>query len=561
MSATVSSGDRFGGAFTLVRPLGSGGTATVWLAREDALGRDVALKILHRADDEARERFLGEARTLSAVHHPSVVPVFQYGEDSATGLPFFAMPVYPETLSSRLERDGRLGEIEAAALGLALVPALDALHAAGIAHRDLKPSNILLDDTGAPVLADPCGPGGGTPAWAAPEQLAKAADNSSFSIPHSSLAPAGAVADWHALGLLLYRALTGALPPPLGILPTAVEPPRGTLPHDLRPRPSRGWERLLVALLDPDPATRLTDPTAILRALRRIHRRARWRARLRRRRWALLFALAVCGAAALLALYFADAIRPRDYAVGQHATPTPDTLPNRPRVVGNNGEELREARDAIPAIRDDEKRREARLRDAIGNVERPLARLRSLLDAAMPNPAPDANGLVRVPEGAVLFAEDVIEMSASAILLNGGTLLLAPPRANLERLAALWQERTDILQNTGDPDALATQLPIRQEAWSADTQFFAFPILVGERGGTLERYDEWNDATFCVTNAIRRAPGVEAATLHCDGFTDMILCRESLDPGLTITGKGSVADFLPSGRYRNRRWFDAENPL
>ena len=560
MSATVSSGDRFGGAFTLVRPLGSGGTATVWLAREDALGRDVALKILHRADEEARKRFLDEARSLSAVHYPGVVPVLQYGEDSATGLPFFAMPVYPETLSARLDRDGRLGETEVAALGLALVPALDALHAAGIAHRDLKPSNILLDDTGAPVLADPCGPGGGTPAWAAPEQLAKGSENSSFSILHSSLEPAGA-ADWHALGLLLYRALTGALPPPLGILPAAVEPPRGTLPRDLRSRPSRGWERLLVALLEPDPATRLTDSDAILRALRRIRRRARWRAGLRRWRWMLLLALAVGIAAALLALNFADAMRPRDHAAEQHVAPTPATIPDRPRAVGNNSGEFREQQDAISTIRDDEKRREARLRDAIGNVERPLARLRSLLDAAMPNPAPDADGLVRVPNGAVLFSEDVAGMSASAILLDGGTLLLAPTRANLERLAASWQERVDILQKTGDPDALATQPPIRQEAWSADTQFFAFPIIVGERGGTLERYDEWNDATFCVTNAIRRAPGVEAATLRCDGFTDMILGRESLDPGLTVTGKGSVADFLPSGRYRNRRWFDADDPL
>jgi len=119
----------------------------------------------------------------------------------------------------------------------------------------------------------------------------------------------GAAADWHALGLLLYRALAGALPPPRGILPDAVEPPRGSLPRDLRPRPSRGWEPLLCALLDPDPARRLADPAAILRALRRLRRRALVRARLRRLRRPALVALAALAAAALLATVLRAAVR------------------------------------------------------------------------------------------------------------------------------------------------------------------------------------------------------------------------------------------------------------
>ena len=291
----LAPGRPFGGAFTLLRPLGAGGAASVWLAREDALGREVALKIPARDDPAARGRFLDEARALAAVRHPGVVAVLRWGEDPATGLPFFAMPVHPATLANLFARQPRLPEEDAAELGLALVPALAALHAAGIVHRDLKPSNVLLDAAGAPVLADPCGPRGGTPAWAAPEQLAGKNDN-------SVLAPVGGgAADWHALGLLLYRALAGALPPPRGILPVAVEPPRGSLPRDLRPRPSRGWEPLLCALLDPDPETRLADPSAILRILRRLHRRALLRARLRRLRRPALVALAALAVAALLA--------------------------------------------------------------------------------------------------------------------------------------------------------------------------------------------------------------------------------------------------------------------
>ena len=298
----LAPGRLFGGAFTLLRPIGAGGAASVWLAREDALGREVALKVPARTDPAARGRFLDEARALAAVRHPGVVAVLRWGEDPATGLPFFAMPVHPATLADRFAREPRLPEADAAALGLALVPALAALHAAGIAHRDLKPSNVLLDASGAPVLADPCGPRGGTPAWAAPEQLAGENENSSLVTCHSSLVPAGgAAADWHALGLLLYRALAGALPPPHGILPAAIEPPRGSLPRDLRPRPSRGWEPLLRALLDPDPARRLSDPAAILRALRRLRRRALLRARLRQLRRPALVALVALAAAALLA--------------------------------------------------------------------------------------------------------------------------------------------------------------------------------------------------------------------------------------------------------------------
>jgi hypothetical protein len=548
MSATFSSGGRFGGSFTLLRPLGSGGMADVWLAREDDLGREVALKIQHRAADAARNSFLSEAKSLAAVRHPGVIPILRFGVDKATDHPFFAMPVYSETLADRLDREGRLAETAVAELGMSLVPALDALHAVGIAHRDLKPSNVLLDEHGTPVLADIGPMGGGTPAWAAPEQLA----NNGTSVPP-------AAADWHALGLLLYRALVGTLPPPRGILPAAVEPPRGTLPLDLHPRPSRGWERLLVALLDPDPATRLTDPDAILRALRRIRYRARWRTGLTHRRRALFLGFAVCVAAALLAVYFADARRPRDYAVSQHAAPIQDTLFTRPFEVGNHGGELQDERDAISTIRDDEKRRAAQLRDAIGNVERPLVRLRSLLDAAMENPAPDADGIVHVPDGAVLFAEDIAGVPVSVIQLDGGTLLLAPPRLFLERLAASWRKSAETLRKTGDPDAPSAS--VSMSAWSGTTQFLSCPLLIGERGGTLERYDEWNETLFCVTNAIRRATGVERATLECRGFSDLILNRASLDPGLFVTGSGSVADVLPGGRIRNRRWFDPEDPL
>jgi len=511
----LAPGRPFGGAFTLLRPLGAGGAASVWLAREDALGREVALKIPASGDPAARGRFLDEARALAAVRHPGVAPVLRYGTDPATSLPFFAMPVFLRTLADRLDGGARLPEAESAALGLALVPAIAALHAAGIAHRDLKPSNILLDAAGAPVLADPCTAlRGGTPAWAAPEQVEAARRDS----------PSGAAADWHALGLLLYRALAGALPPPRGILPAVVEPPRGSLPRDLRPRPSRGWEPLLRALLDPDPATRLADPATIRRALRRLRRRARGRAVWRRVRRPALLALGGLAAAAILAV---AAIR----------------------LFAGRGEEAATVADG----------RERALRDAIGNEERPLGRLRAFLDAAMRDPAPDAEGRIRVPDGAVLFADDVDGLPSPVVLLDGGTLFLGPRRDALESLAAAWRDRADRLRATGDP-GLDLPPAARSEP-EAGTRVVPWPIEVGAGGGSLVAYDEENDLSFLVTNAIRRAPGVGAATLRCDGFSNLILGRAGLDPGLTLAGRGSVAEILPDGRTRARRWFDADDPL
>ena len=500
-------GRPFGGAFTLLRPLGAGGAASVWLAREDALGREVALKIPASADPAARGRFLDEARALAAVRHPGVAPVLRYGTDPATSLPFFAMPVFPRTLADRLDGGARLPEAEAAALGLALVPAIAALHGAGIAHRDLKPSNVLLDAAGAPVLADPCtAPRGGTPAWAAPEQVE----------PERRDSPPAA-ADWHALGLLLYRALAGALPPPRGILPAAVEPPRGSLPRDLRPRPSHGWEPLLRALLEPDPVARLADPDAILRALRRLRRRARARGFLRRVRCPALLALAALAAAALLA---ALAVRaPNDRANDR----------------ANDGDAA-EAPPDFPAK----------------SWTRTYAdHLRETLAAAIAAPTPDAQNRIVVSAGALLLSGDLPPgADPPAIVLDGGTLLFSVGadalRGAIDRCEAFLSTAPD--DATTSPDVLPSR-----------TEWLPNPILVTERGGRLDTVD--GDITAYVTNAVRRAPGVDAATLRVFGLSSIVLERRLLDPGLTVSGSGQVAEFLPSGRFRNRRWFDDDDPL
>ena len=543
MSASLSPGIHLGGAYTLRRPLGEGGSGEVWLAVEDTLGRDVALKISRAADDGARDRFLAEARSLAAVSHRGVAPVLGHGVDAATGRAFLAMPVFPDTLAARLDREGRLSESETAALGLSLVPAIDALHSAGIAHRDLKPSNILLNADGAPVLADIGPEGGGTRTWAAPEQLSPESNNSSPVTRHSSLVPVGTDADWHALGLLLYRALVGTLPPPRGILPAAVEPPRGTLPRDLRPRPLRGWEPLLRALLEPDPARRLTDVGAILRALRRLRRRALRRERtgriLHRLRFAKWGVVAACVIVALIA--------------------TALWRPNR-----ENSTERGNAPEGQGGVFRAEPKHSAtsRLESALGNEERPLARLQGFLATAMDVSAPDADGVVRVPTGRVLLADEIPVSGADpapTVLLDGGTLLFGPPRDALQTLARSWQARADLLRETGDPDS---DLPPVIRPLNENDVFFPCRVLVTDKGGTLVAYDEGDgDGRALVTNVVARAAGVETAKLHCDGFSFLVLNRDLLDEGLTVTGRGSVAEFGADGKCSKRRWFDDSEPL
>ena len=203
--------------YEVVRELGRGAMGVVFLVRRPGFDRELALKTIAGAragNPLSRERFRREAKLLARVSHPGVIRVHDAGEEQ--GVLYYVMDlVKGESLEELVARRGPLPEREACALLREVAHALAAIHEAGIVHRDLKPANVLLEAaTGHPLIADfglalelesdeerltRSGASVGTPDYMSPEQVRAAKD-------------VDARSDVHALGAILYFALTGRAP-------------------------------------------------------------------------------------------------------------------------------------------------------------------------------------------------------------------------------------------------------------------------------------------------------------------------------------------------------------
>jgi tetratricopeptide (TPR) repeat protein len=249
--------------YRLGAPLGEGGMGVVYRAEDLKLGRSVAIKFLQRSDDQARARFLREARAASALDHPNIGTLYEIGEHQ--GAPFIVMALYQgETLRQRLQR-GALLDDEILAIAQQLCRALEAAHQAGIVHRDLKPANIMLLADGTAKLLDfglakltsidessltREGAILGTLAYMAPEQLHN--DN------------VDARADLWSLGAVLYEMLAQKAPFGSGPAATVV----GRILADQPQRLEHGFlGEIALALLQKDPRRRPASAAEVGRLL------------------------------------------------------------------------------------------------------------------------------------------------------------------------------------------------------------------------------------------------------------------------------------------------------
>ena len=215
----VETDQLLGERYRLLDRIAGGGMGEVWRARDEVLGREVAVKVLRReyADDPTfLQRFRAEARHSAALAHPGIASVYDFGEgsqDPAQGSPpFLVMENVPgEPLSALIAREGPLGPDRTLDIVGQAAYALQAAHDAGVIHRDVKPGNLLVTPTGTVKITDfgiaratnsvPLTQTGaimGTAHYISPEQASG-----------GSITPAS---DIYSLGIVAYECLTGQRP-------------------------------------------------------------------------------------------------------------------------------------------------------------------------------------------------------------------------------------------------------------------------------------------------------------------------------------------------------------
>ncbi len=242
--------------------IGKGGMGAVYKARQPALDRLIALKILPpqvASGPGFAERFNREARALAKLNHPNIVGVHEFGQ--ANGMPFFIMEFVDGPNLRQLERAGKLSPREALQIVPQICEALQFAHDEGIVHRDIKPENILLDKKGRVKIADfgiakimgresdaaltETKGAIGTPQYMAPEQVEKPQE-----VDHR--------ADIFSLGVVFYEMLTGELP--LG----KFAPPSRRVEVDVR------LDEVVLRALEKEPERRYQQASEVKTALETI---------------------------------------------------------------------------------------------------------------------------------------------------------------------------------------------------------------------------------------------------------------------------------------------------
>ncbi|HYQ78939.1 MAG TPA: PASTA domain-containing protein, partial [Solirubrobacterales bacterium] len=266
--AEVSEGSVVDNRYRVLRRLGSGGMADVWLAEDSHLQRQVALKVLHRRflqDQEFVGRFQREAEHAAGLQHPNIVGVYDRGSDGEVN--YIAMRyVEGPTLKELIDRG--LSPDQAVALVRQVLEGARFAHRNGIVHRDLKPQNVIVDGEGKAVVTDfgiaragvseitQTGSVMGTPQYLSPEQA------QGFEVTP--------VSDLYSIGVILYEALTRRVPfeadsaVAIAMKQVAETPQR---PSSINPQVSPALDAVVMRALEKEPGQRFQSADAFIAAL------------------------------------------------------------------------------------------------------------------------------------------------------------------------------------------------------------------------------------------------------------------------------------------------------
>ncbi len=268
MPPEVGEGSTIDGRYRLLRRIGSGGMADVWLAEDPHLQRRVALKILHRRfaqDREFVERFRREAEAAAGLSHPNVVAVFDRGDIEGTY--YIAMQLLEGRSLKELIDQGLTPE-QSVGLIRQVLEAAGFAHRHGVVHRDLKPQNVIVDDEGKATVTDfgiaragaseitQAGSVMGTPHYLSPEQAQGQAVT--------------AVSDLYSIGVILYEALAGRVPfeadsaIAIAMKQVSHTPQR---PSSINPAVSPALDAAVMRALEKDPGQRFQSADAFIAAL------------------------------------------------------------------------------------------------------------------------------------------------------------------------------------------------------------------------------------------------------------------------------------------------------
>jgi eukaryotic-like serine/threonine-protein kinase len=264
----VGEGTTVDGRYRVLRRIGSGGMADVWLAEDPHLQRRVALKVLHgrfAQDREFVERFRREAEAAAGLSHPNIVSVFDRGD--VEGTYYIAMQLLEGRSLKELIDQGLTPE-QSAGLIRQVLDAAGYAHRHGVVHRDLKPQNVIVDDEGKATVTDfgiaragaseitQAGSVMGTPHYLSPEQAQGQAVT--------------AVSDLYSVGVMLYEALAGRVPfeadsaVAIAMKQVSHTPQR---PSSINPAVSPALDAVVMRALEKDPGQRFQSAEAFIAAL------------------------------------------------------------------------------------------------------------------------------------------------------------------------------------------------------------------------------------------------------------------------------------------------------